>query len=753
MKSWSNRLLLFFALTCLLIFLFQSSSTTTVVQAGGIDESAKQNRLGGLTSSWASPNSEQAATAAIIQENELVAATTTSTTSAMTMTSLRPVEQLESYGSVVLSDEESFGAFEKNTLNTATTAHELNNDEEISNLLGHLLENQEEGLNGEDLEEEAAAASEGVSSDENEELVETLNDEDSESEIEEASSNTSEGYGLDEALDSSGVATLSTQSEQQLNHKKYLKRSVRHAKRNNYNCNLLCLARKHFVGLTRKLSDARSLIKALRQKRSIINKKLYPLQQLVVMTKKNLEDSKDEENKAEHQHNKIKAERNVTRLQKLKKLNNDKLKNALNNLKKLKTKKAIAYNRLKKLINLHIAKLLKRYKIALKSKSQAVSIYKAQKEKYGKTKFIAPYLVNFAKLDVLIAQKRYSNAMYFYLRRQIFVLNYLVKHRNNVFKVLNYENARSKVFNLKLEEEKKKVVEWEKQLEAATTEVIKNKLKGVLQVSKVKIEQYKKHIATCTILIKRAKTTLEKVALKLKEAAAVLSSRKITLPKGLHKLLKTKYEKQVAAIEKKKKIYETASNKDELLKSLPKPVDYTEKTYIRLALKKNKLPYICTVSKNSSNKEKIESQSVTNDLFLKPLICFHKTKTLVKVSYVIGQNILNIQKIKSKWLRQRVRLSLNDKGRLVAKFKKSKSLNKTSPKYLKKKLFNDRVKYIQTHQTTSRAVIKSFVMKYYALPNDAFNIKFVLSRGTGRVVKPQKKRVVKKVKKVVAKKQ
>ncbi|EFC39677.1 hypothetical protein NAEGRDRAFT_59247 [Naegleria gruberi] len=724
MKSWSNRLLLFFALTCLLIFLFQSSSTTTVVQAGGIDESAKQNRLGGLTSSWASPNSEQAATAAIIQENELVAATTTSssTTSAMTMTSLRPVEQLESYGSVVLSDEESFGAFEKNTLNTATTAHELNNDEEISNLLGHLLENQEEGLNGEDLEEEAAAASEGVSSDENEELVETLNDEDSESEIEEASSNTSEGYGLDEALDSSGVATLSTQSEQQLNHKK-------------------------------KLSDARTIIKALRQKRSIINKKLYPLQQLVVMTKKNLEDSKDEENKAEHQHNKIKAERNVTRLQKLKKLNNDKLKNALNNLKKLKTKKAIAYNRLKKLINLHIAKLLKRYKIALKSKSQAVSIYKAQKEKHGKTKFIAPYLVNFAKLDVLIAQKRYSNAMYFYLRRQIFVLNYLVKHRNNVFKVLNYENARSKVFNLKLEEEKKKVVEWEKQLEAATTEVIKNKLKGVLQVSKVKIEQYKKHIATCTILIKRAKTTLEKVALKLKEAAAVLSSRKITLPKGLHKLLKTKYEKQVAAIEKKKKIYETASNKDELLKSLPKPVDYTEKTYIRLALKKNKLPYICTVSKNSSNKEKIESQSVTNDLFLKPLICFHKTKTLVKVSYVIGQNILNIQKIKSKWLRQRVRLSLNDKGRLVAKFKKSKSLNKTSPKYLKKKLFNDRVKYIQTHQTTSRAIIKSFVMKYYALPNDAFNIKFVLSRGTGRVVKPQKKRVVKKVKKVVAKKQ
>nr|CAG4709844.1 unnamed protein product [Naegleria fowleri] len=759
-RSSSSSLVLFLAI----LFIVVLQLSQLFVLAGGMDEKTEQRQPGLTPAALVSRVVDSSTTvfqaATNSQEDALVeraaapaTTTTTTTTSASSSFSTRSLSHEEdwmmmngelengnhhhdvmmNFGSV-LNEEESIQE------HGASSSTEL----DISNVLSHLMEQQdlmtetsssmEASSLGEEVEEEAIAELEGSSSmaEENDELMENLQESSGlmGAEIEEANSNAHEGFTLDEVLDSSGVSTLSTKSEQQLDHKRYLTRSQQHAKLNEFNCNPLCLKRRGFIGLVKKTSKTRTLIKFLRRRRSLINRKLYPLQQLQIKARRTLEETKDPEQQAEAQHNKIKTEREISRLLRLKKMNNEKLKNALNNLKKLKARKAKAYLILKKAIALHIAKLLKRYKRALIRKNNAVQVRKAQKEKFGKKKFVPPYLVNYAKLDVLIAKKKYFNALYFLFKRQLFVLNHLIHHRSKLLNLLTYENRRAKLFALKSQQVKEEYEKLEKQLDASKSEVEKAKIKGQIEVNKLKLVQYKKHVATCTILIKRAQKALTSIANKLKEASKVLSSRKVDLPSDLKKLLRDQYNAEQTAVDKRRAINEAAVNKDELNAALPKPIDYSSKDYFILPLKKNNKPYVCTTNEKPDPKEVLDGVSITKDVLLKPLICFHKSKIRVKVTYNIGQDTLFIAKYHSTWIRQNLRLYLNKKGKLGIQKKGYKQLKKpASPAFKKRKVFSDRVKYIQTHPSTSRAVIKSFVMKYYSLPEEDFSLSFSIGRG------------------------
>ncbi|KAG2387915.1 hypothetical protein C9374_000765 [Naegleria lovaniensis] len=734
------------SLLIILVFL----ATLGFALAGGMDEKVLQN---GLTPAALNSRVVDSATTVFQAKEEddaLVMSSGggrgTSHDTMMMEDDTSVMMNLMNFGSV-LSEEESM----KNTLNHGASTTTTTTTLDVSNMLSHLMEEDMESTSsstlnlGEEAEEEAIAELESGSLNDSEmnEMMENLQQETGlmDAEIEQAASNAHEGFTLDEVLDSSGVSTLSTKSEQQLEHQRFLTRSQQHAKMNEFNCNPLCLKRKGFIGLVKKTSRTRALIKLLRKRRSLINKKLYPLQQLQIKARRTLEETKDPEQQAEAQHNKIKTEREISRLLRLKKMNNEKLKNALNNLKKLKARKAKAYLVLKKAITLHIAKLLKRYKSALSRKMSAVKVRKAQKEKFGKKKFIPPYLVNYAKLDVLIANKKYFNALYFLFKRQLFVLNHLIHHRSKVLNLLTFENGRAKLFALKSQQVKEDNEKLEKQLDATKSEVEKAKIKGQIEVNKLKLVQYKKHVATCTILIKRAQKALTSIANKLKEASKVLSSRKVDLPKDLRKLLQDKYNAEQAVVDKKRAINEAAVNKDELNAALPKPIDYSSKDYFILPLKKNNKPYVCTTNEKPDPKELLDGVSITKDVLFKPLICFHQSKIRVKVTYKIGQDTIFISKYHSTWIRQNMRLYLNKKGKLVVQKKGYKQLKKpASPAFKKRKVFSDRVKYIQTHPSTARAVIKSFVMKYYSLPAEDFSLSFSIGRGlAGKIKKSPRK--------------
>jgi len=730
-----KTLVLFVLAVCLLL-----QAIIIQIRAGG---AAQDHSLGGLASTISITQDVSTSGAIIAQE-----ATTESTTTMATRTEsiLKATPEMVSFGSVQ-SEEEAFENYEKSGQLT------LQNRQDVVGLMGEmtLFENDESDNDEESFEEDAVSTLENNSAEESMEMFETNEESTSGTatimgaEIEEAPSNAHESSVLDEMLDSSDVSTLSTKSEQQLKHNRFLIRSKQHSRRSKYDCNPLCLVRRRFIASVRKVSSLRKTLLILRKKRTEVNKVFYPYQQLVIKAKKVLAESKDDDKRAEAQHEKATTEKIVDRLQRKKTRINKSLKQLEIALKKAKLQKRRLYLRLKKALSKKVARLLKEYKQALARKVRSERVYKAQKAKAGKTKFVPPYLVNYAKLGVLIAQKRYTRAIYYLFKRQVFVLNHLLKHRSKLLKVLKHQTARSKLFSLKIVELGKVNTVLDKKLEDAKSEPQKLAIKSQIELNKVKTVQYKKHIATCKILLKKAKTSLLLIVKKLKEAASVLSSQKIRIPKSLTKLLKERYTKKNAEVEKKREFNEKATNKDQLNAALPVVVDYSERSYIRLPVKKNNKPYYCTIDPNPNKLAKLQGESISKDIIFQPLVCYHQTKIRVKVNYSIGKNMIFITKIHNAWIRENTRLTLNKKGRLVIVPSERKILKKAAtPSVKRMRVFDDRVKYIQTHSSTARDVLKSFIMKYYTLPNETFSLSFSVKRGSKPAIKKspvQKKKV------------
>ncbi|KAL9656465.1 hypothetical protein ABK040_005229 [Willaertia magna] len=490
-------------------------------------------------------------------------------------------------------------------------------------------------------------------------------------------------------------------TKNELSHKRLQTRSKIFGKK--YFCNKICKLQKKDKLFLKKLKIIRNLVLQKRKERLQKLKNIYKSEKLILILKNKIVNTLQNEKKMTLQHRLRKLKYLIKKLKIDKNLITKKLTNLKLKYKKLNLKRSKFGNLLKKIILKKILNSKKNLRNALQSLQKEKLKYKDQIKNEGKNKFISPNLVNYKKLNVLFLQKKLNKILNFNFKRNLFNLNYLLNFKNKFTKLIHFYKNKLTKYNLQKEKLNKK-------LDALQVDN-KNKLK--INLIKLKLNSITKRKLTCDKILQRADSVLQRVNENLKEK---LKLENFVNSKSVKKL--------------PKEVINYFGNKN-----------LENQLFFTIPLKKFKNPYLCTIIEKPVDNTLQKSLQKSQKLF-KDMTCLTKTKLNIRVHYTIGSTDLNIVMNRPKWKVFLVKLNLSKKGhvKITQKLKTTLStITKNVNLSKKMKMFNDRVKYISNHKRTAKNVVKSFLLKYFNLPesnNFGLSLKIVNKPKITKYVKP-----------------